>query len=97
MSALFSNTFSMVQQGRDITWYQDVVIEQFKRKQTLPGDDPELAIAGGSLGVDLVLYYLREHCWCRWEPLSARSTLLTDPCRTEYYSYNVQAMLVMFW
>lgn len=62
VSALFSNTFSIVQQGRDITGYQDMVNEQFLRKQRLPGNDPELAIAGGSFGVDLVLYYLRRVC-----------------------------------
>lgn len=59
MSSLFSTTFSIVQQSRDITFYQDIVTEQFERKQKLPGDDPELAIAGGSFGSDLVLYYIR--------------------------------------
>ncbi|PSS02415.1 hypothetical protein BD289DRAFT_237725 [Coniella lustricola] len=73
ISCIFSNTFSIVQQGRDITWYTENVTQQFVRKQNLPADDPELAIAGGSYGVDLALYYL------------------------QYYSYNVQAMLVMFW
>ncbi|ROV94061.1 hypothetical protein VMCG_08219 [Cytospora schulzeri] len=73
MSAVFSNVFSIIQQGRDITWYVDIQTESFERKLSLPPDDPEVAIAGGSFGVDLVLYYL------------------------QYYSYNVQAMLVMFW
>ncbi|KAF3760290.1 hypothetical protein M406DRAFT_52102, partial [Cryphonectria parasitica EP155] len=62
ISSLFSNTFSIIQQSRDITWYIDTVTEQFHIKQRLPGDDPELAIAGGSYGVDLVLYYLRTSC-----------------------------------
>ncbi|KAL1860245.1 hypothetical protein Daus18300_009299 [Diaporthe australafricana] len=62
-----------LQQIRDITWYVDIVTEGFERKLRLPADDPELAIANGSFGTDLVLYYL------------------------QYYSYSVQAMLVMFW
>ncbi|KUI64014.1 hypothetical protein VM1G_10799 [Cytospora mali] len=73
ISSVFSNLFSIIQQSRDITWYVDIETEGFKRKLSLPADDPELAIAGGSFGVDLVLYYL------------------------QYYSYNAQAMLVMFW
>lgn len=72
-SSLISTTFSIIQQGRDITWYKDVVTTQFKYKQTLPPKDPELAVAGGSVGVDEVLFNI------------------------QYYSYNVQAMLVMFW
>lgn len=59
ISALISNTCSMIQQGHDITWYTDIVTEQYVRKQKLPGSDPELAIAGGSFGLDLVLYYIR--------------------------------------
>ncbi|KAK2595868.1 hypothetical protein N8I77_013660 [Diaporthe amygdali] len=73
VSSISSTTFSIVQQIRDITWYVDIVTEGFERKLRLPADDPELAIANGSFGVDLVLYYL------------------------QYYSYSVQAMLVMFW
>lgn len=100
VSTLFSNTFSIIQQGRDVTWYQDVVIWQFNRSQKLPGDDPELAIAAGAFGVDLVLYYIRmithisfmnRERPIRWGNNGA------DFLPTEYYSYNVQAMLVMFW
>lgn len=92
MSSISSTTFSIVQQIRDITFYVDIVTEGFERKLRLPADDPELAIANGSFGVDLVLYYLR-------------ATSLVIPCEScavltqaaEYYLYSVQAMLVMFW
>lgn len=60
VSSLISNTFSIIQQGHDVTWYAEVVTVQFARKQTLPSNDAELAISGGSYGVDLVLYYFRE-------------------------------------
>lgn len=60
VSSLISNTFSIIQQGRVITWYVEVVTAQFKHKQAVPGNDPELAISGGSVGVDLVLYYIRK-------------------------------------
>ncbi|KAK8086098.1 glycoside hydrolase [Apiospora phragmitis] len=69
---LFSTTASIIQQAHDATWYRDVMIAQFEHKQVNP-DSPENAIANGSIGLDLVLYYL------------------------QYYSYSVEAMLVMFW
>lgn len=55
---LFSTTASIVQQAHDITYYQDVMIDQFEHKKLNPGS-PENAIANGSIGLDLVLYYLR--------------------------------------
>lgn len=58
-SSLVSTTFSIVQQGRDITWYRDMVTAQFEYKIRKPGNDPELAVAGGSIGVDAVLFYFR--------------------------------------
>ncbi|POS73590.1 hypothetical protein DHEL01_v208027 [Diaporthe helianthi] len=73
VSSISSTTFSIIQQIRDVTFYVDIVTEAFEHKLRLPPDDPELAIANGSVGVDLVLYYL------------------------QYYLYNVQAMLVIFW
>lgn len=74
---------------------------QFQRKQTLPGNDPELAIAGGSYGFDLVLYYIRKCLWVLsliFQPEQAPTCIAQVlTVVTEYYSYNVQAMLVMFW
>lgn len=60
VSSLISTTFSIIQQGNDITWYAEIVTTQFERKQGLPSNDPEAAISGGSSGVDLVLYYIRK-------------------------------------
>ncbi|ORY58485.1 uncharacterized protein BCR38DRAFT_352843 [Pseudomassariella vexata] len=70
--AILSTTASITQQIHDIIFYRDVITEQFMRKTTFL-ENPELAIANGSFGLDLVLYYI------------------------QYYSYSVQAMLVMFW
>jgi hypothetical protein len=56
--SLLSTTASIVQQSRDITWYRDMRIDQFNNgKDRL--NDPERAIANGSYGVDLALYYIR--------------------------------------
>jgi hypothetical protein len=57
--SLFSTTASLVQQSHDITFWEDIMREQFRRKKVLP-DNVEMAIANGSFGLDLVLYYLRE-------------------------------------
>lgn len=70
--ALISNTASIIQQAYDITYYRDLLAGQFYRKTTFL-ENPELAIANGSYGIDLALYYI------------------------QYYSYNVESMLVMFW
>lgn len=59
ISALISNTFSLVQQGNDITNYEEIVKTQFENIKEHP-HDPELAIAGGSYGADLILYYIRK-------------------------------------
>ncbi|KAI1343747.1 hypothetical protein F5Y15DRAFT_177170 [Xylariaceae sp. FL0016] len=67
-----STTASIVQQIHDITWWQDVMMEQFRRTSKF-SDNPELAIANGSYGLDLALYYI------------------------QYYTYNVEAMCVLFW
>ncbi|KAI0139292.1 hypothetical protein BJ166DRAFT_126412 [Pestalotiopsis sp. NC0098] len=70
--ALISDSASITQQAYDITFYRDLLAGQFYRKTTFL-ENPELAIANGSYGLDLVLYYI------------------------QYYSYNVESMLVMFW
>ncbi|KAH7021386.1 uncharacterized protein B0I36DRAFT_334366 [Microdochium trichocladiopsis] len=67
-----STVMSLAQQTHDIFYYEDIIREQFLRKAHFT-ESPELAIANGSFGVDLVLYYF------------------------QYWSYNVQALLVMFW
>ncbi|KAH6640081.1 hypothetical protein BKA67DRAFT_596317 [Truncatella angustata] len=60
--ALISNTGSIVQQSHDITYYRDIVTEQFHRKTTFL-QNPELAIANGSYGLDLALYYIQYYCY----------------------------------
>ncbi|KAI1636653.1 hypothetical protein F4809DRAFT_373760 [Biscogniauxia mediterranea] len=70
--SVLATTASIIQQIHDITFYKDILMVQFERKTRL-FDDPELAVANGSFGVDLVLYYI------------------------QYYTYNVEAMCVMFW
>lgn len=56
--ALISNTASIIQQAYDITYYRDLLAGQFYRKTTFL-ENPELAIANGSYGMDLALYYIR--------------------------------------
>ncbi|KAH9886353.1 hypothetical protein F4778DRAFT_477973 [Xylariomycetidae sp. FL2044] len=70
--SLLSTTASITQQIHDITWWRDIMIEQFSRTANF-ADNPEIAIASGSYGMDLVLYYI------------------------QYYTYNLEAMCVMFW
>lgn len=55
---LLSTTASIIQQGHDVTWYEDVVAEQFDRRVSYHVN-AESAIANGSVGLDLVLYYIR--------------------------------------
>jgi hypothetical protein len=54
-----STTASIAQQIHDITIYEEVVREQFRQRKADP-NNPEMAIANGSYGLDLVLYYIRK-------------------------------------
>jgi hypothetical protein len=69
---LVSTAGSISQQIHDIVRYEDVIREQFAHRAGA-SNNPEVAIANASVGVDLVLYYI------------------------QYYLYNVQSLLVMFW
>lgn len=62
--ALASNTASIIQQAHDITYYRDIAEGKFIRKTTFL-ENPELAIADGSFGLDLVLYYIRQLNLCK--------------------------------
>lgn len=53
-----STIASTIQQIHDVTFYEDIMREQFIRKTDFY-NNPELAIANGSYGMDLVLYYIR--------------------------------------
>ncbi|KAH8651259.1 hypothetical protein BX600DRAFT_516840 [Xylariales sp. PMI_506] len=59
---LISNTASIVQQAHDITYYQDIVTEQFERRTSYLVN-PDLAIANGSFGFDLGLYYIQYYAY----------------------------------
>lgn len=64
---LLGTTMSIIQQCHDYVHWEEIVIEQFELVSSLP-DSPELATAQGSQGLDLVLFYIREHirsrCLC---------------------------------
>ncbi|KAK8078916.1 hypothetical protein PG994_002723 [Apiospora phragmitis] len=59
---LVSTTMSIIQQIHVIGWYRDVVIEQAEAKLVNPGS-PDHAIANGSTGMDLVLFYIQFYCY----------------------------------
>ncbi|KAI7781858.1 hypothetical protein LA080_014348 [Diaporthe eres] len=94
VSSISSTTFSIVQQIRDITFYVDIVTEGFERKLRLPADDPELAIANGSFGVDLVLYYLQYYLY------SVQAMLVmfwaAELCQLTYQVGERRAIRLMF-
>ncbi|KAI6081507.1 hypothetical protein F4821DRAFT_273083 [Hypoxylon rubiginosum] len=73
--SLLGTITSIVQQFHTIVWWRDVKIEQYEHTITHLGS-PEIAIAGPSVGLDLVLFYIR---------------------KLEYYTYNAEAMLTLFW
>ncbi|KAG9256929.1 uncharacterized protein F5Z01DRAFT_672154 [Emericellopsis atlantica] len=60
--ATLSTTASLVQQVYDITRYHGLVEEQFENRKMHP-HNPEVAIANGSVGVSLVLYYIQYYCY----------------------------------
>ncbi|KAK6836454.1 kinase- mitochondrial [Apiospora arundinis] len=59
---LISTTTSIIQQIHVIGWYRDVVTDQFEAKLANP-DSPDNAIANGSTGMDLVLFYIQFYCY----------------------------------
>ncbi|KAI1480704.1 hypothetical protein F4774DRAFT_424662 [Daldinia eschscholtzii] len=69
---LLGTASSIIQQFHTFIWWRDVKVEQYAYAVTHLGS-PEVAIAGPSVGLDLVLFYI------------------------QYYTYNVEAMLTLFW
>ncbi|GJC83803.1 hypothetical protein ColLi_06641 [Colletotrichum liriopes] len=59
---LLSTTASIIQQVHDIITWRDMLREQFNNKILNP-NNPEQAIANGSVGVDLALYYIQYYCY----------------------------------
>lgn len=99
VSALFSNTFSLIQQGNDISRYIEIVTTQFNNIKKNPSD-PELAIAGGSFGVDLVLYYLRKWTQCvdspfsRFDPNAVRQNIIPTAYKPCWSCFGMSASTV---
>ncbi|KAK1965614.1 hypothetical protein LY78DRAFT_637258 [Colletotrichum sublineola] len=59
---LLSTTASIIQQVHDIITWRDMLWEQFNNKKSDP-NNPEQAIANGSVGMDLALYYIQYYCY----------------------------------
>ncbi|KAI1403445.1 hypothetical protein F4819DRAFT_216448 [Hypoxylon fuscum] len=71
-ATLLGTVTNIIQQFHTIIWWRDVKVEQYE--YTIAHlHSPEIAIAGPSVGLDLVLFYI------------------------QYYTYNVEAMLTLFW
>jgi hypothetical protein len=85
-----SSLASVAQQIHTIARWRDIKTEQYYHSVTNVGN-PELAVAGPSTGLDLVLFYIRE-CG-RLHILDC--TMLTFGI--EFYSYGVESLLVLFW
>ena len=56
--ALLSTVASLIQQINVVTFYRDVTFTQFEEKLANP-HSPDQSIANGSVGMDLVLFYIR--------------------------------------
>ncbi|KAI1410994.1 hypothetical protein F5Y13DRAFT_201747 [Hypoxylon sp. FL1857] len=89
-STLLGTVASIIQQFHTFVWWRDVKIEQYEYTAKHLGS-PEIAIAGPSVGLDLVLFYIRKS----ENTFAYINVLLTIV--SEYYTYNVEAMLTLFW
>ncbi|KAI0181673.1 hypothetical protein GGR52DRAFT_584061 [Hypoxylon sp. FL1284] len=79
--SLLGTVTSIVQQFHTLVWWRNIKVEQYEHTITHL-DSPEVAIAGASVGLDLVLFYIRK----------SRAILIH-----ENYTYNAEAMLTLFW
>ncbi|KAK8106107.1 hypothetical protein PG999_009466, partial [Apiospora kogelbergensis] len=59
---LLSTTCSIIQQFHDYIFWEDVVKAQFENKNEHAGN-PQLTLANGSVGLDLVLFYIQFYCY----------------------------------
>ncbi|KAK8033324.1 hypothetical protein PG991_002722, partial [Apiospora marii] len=59
---LLSTTCSIIQQFHDYIFWVDVITAQFKNKSENVGN-PQLTLANGSTGMDLVLFYIQFYCY----------------------------------
>jgi hypothetical protein len=89
---LLSTTASIIQQIHDIARWQDIAAEQFMRKVANP-DSGYLSIGNGSVGLDLVLYYIRKE----GRSFLKFSVEILIVARSEFYSYIAESLFVLFW
>ncbi|KAI1636130.1 hypothetical protein F4809DRAFT_408741 [Biscogniauxia mediterranea] len=59
---MISTVASIIQQIHDIVLWRDVMTEQFQHRVAEP-DNADLQIANGSVGMDLVLFYIQFYCY----------------------------------
>ncbi|KAI1497283.1 hypothetical protein F5X99DRAFT_423639 [Biscogniauxia marginata] len=59
---IISTIASIIQQIHDIVRWRDVVTEQFQHRIENP-DNADLQLANGSVGMDLVLFYIQFYCY----------------------------------
>ncbi|KAI1780825.1 hypothetical protein F4818DRAFT_396997 [Hypoxylon cercidicola] len=60
--SLLGTVTSIIQQFHTLIWWRDVKIEQYEHTITHL-DSPEIAIAGPSVGLDLVLFYIQYYTY----------------------------------
>ncbi|KAI0594211.1 hypothetical protein F4775DRAFT_455580 [Biscogniauxia sp. FL1348] len=59
---IISTIASIIQQIHDVVLWRDVMTEQFQHRLAEP-DNADLQIANGSVGMDLVLFYIQFYCY----------------------------------
>ncbi|KAI1487685.1 hypothetical protein F5X96DRAFT_131158 [Biscogniauxia mediterranea] len=59
---MISTIASIIQQIHDIVLWRDVMTEQYQHRVAEP-DNADLQIANGSVGMDLVLFYIQFYCY----------------------------------
>lgn len=87
-----STLASMAQQLHTYLRWTSIQLEQFDYVKANI-DNPELSIAGASVGVDLVLFYIREFSPAA---LPSHSDSFAD-WAVEFYCYNAESILVASW
>lgn len=79
----------MAQQLHTYLRWTSIKLQQYDYVRANIGN-PELSVAGPSVGVDIVLFYIREH-----SPAALAGPRLTAP--SEFYCYNAETILTVSW
>lgn len=90
MFTSLSTAASIAQQLHTILYFKSIKSAQFAYITDTVGN-PELSVAGASVGIDLVLFYIR------MSVLMSSHSLSHADRSEEFYCYNVQAILVLSW